>query len=120
MATIRSATLESSKLSSSIRFQANIDMRFESRELNSEWELKMSLYEDDLFRDDNLRSETTRRFRPSSTATRLQLERAVSKSTVDTEIGDEEVYAKISLVPLESPRPFSSDSANTGIEVVNE
>lgn len=120
MAIIRSATLESSKLRSSVRFQANIDMQFESRELNSEWELKMRLYEDDTFRDDDLRSEATRRFRPSSTSTSLQLERSVSKSRVDTEFGDEEVYAKISLVPLESPKPFASDSANTGIEVVNE
>lgn len=120
MATIRSATLESSKSRSAVRFQADIDMRFERRELNSEWELKMSLYEDDNFRDDNLRSEATKRFRPSSTATQLQLERAVSKNRVDTEFGDEEVYAKISLTPLESPRPFASDRANTGIEVVNE
>lgn len=120
MAVIRSATLESSKSRRSVRFQADIDMRFERRELNSEWEVKMRLYEDDNFRDDNLRSEAVRRFRPSSTTTRLQLERSVSKSTVDTELGDEEVYAKVSLRPLESPRPFASDSANTGIEVVNE
>ena len=120
MATIRSATLESSKSSRSVLFQASVDMRFESRELNSQWELRMNLLEDDNIKDDKLGRETRVQFRPSQVSTRLPISKRLSKSTVDTEWGDEEVYGRITLVPLESPRPFATASANTGIEVVNE
>lgn len=120
MATIRSATLESSKSSRSVLFQANVDMRFERRELNSTWELRMKLKEDDNFRDDTISSTSKIQFRPSSTTTRMPISRRLSKSAVDTELGDEEVYGQITLVPLESPKPFAQARANTGIEVVNE
>lgn len=120
MATVNSATLESSKTGGNILFQANVNMQFEARELNSLWELRMSLWEDDYVNDDRLGSEIKTTFRPNSTTVNRQMAKRLSKSTVDTEWGDEEVYGKITLVPLESPQPFKAASAQTGIEAINE
>jgi hypothetical protein len=119
MAVIKEAVLHNTSRGRYIEFFADVKIKFDPHEVGSLWQLKLQMYEDDYFSDDRLGGSVTQNFRASSETTK-RIGKRLSKNTVDTEWGDEEVYGSVSVLPLEPPPPFRSDSAQTNMQVINE
>ena len=119
MAEITRSTLTSTKNGSIITFFTDTTIQFASHEVGSLWQLRLQMMEDDRW-DDKLSSPVARNFRVNSATERVQLNRRLSTSTVDTEWGDEEVYGRVTVRPLEPPPAMRADTAQTNILVVNE
>lgn len=117
MAQINSATLSYSQQGSNVIFSIDMDIRFETRELNKEWFIKGHLSESDILsRDDLILSigdSSDDHFNPDTSNFSLSFTKVVNESTVDTEWGKETVYAFLEVLPLESPEPFHSDWITT-------
>ncbi len=120
MAEITRSTLTSTKNGSVITFFTDTTIRFAPHEVGSLWQLRLQMREDDNVWDDSLSSPVARNFRVNSATERVQLNRRLRTSTVDTEWGDEEVYGRVTVRPLEPPPAMRADTAQTNILVVNE
>ena len=121
MAKITRSTLTSTKNGGSITFFTDTTIRFEPHEVGSLWQLGLQMREDDnTSPDDNLGSRAVRNFRANSVAETVRMTRRLSTDTVDTEWGDEEVYGRVTVRPLEPPPAMRADTAQTNILVVNE
>jgi len=113
MAEIRSANIAYSKKDNKVKFKFRVDMEYESRELNTHWFISGKVMEQDRFWDDFVVSIDSSPFVPNRRDFSIEFIETASESAVDTEWGNETVYAILKLLPLESPRPFVSDSITT-------
>lgn len=118
MAAFLSASLSHSTSGSNVLFRVDARVRFQPHELNSWWFMSMSFKEEDTFRDDKLRS-VNRSFLAAALEQNVSFSESIAKSTVDTEWGEEEVYADLQVVPLQAPPPFVIDSARTNKTIVD-
>jgi hypothetical protein len=118
MAAFLSASLSHSLTQDRVLFRVDARIRFQPHELNTTWFLEMQFMEEDTVFDDDL---GTHRGNFSASATEVDVSFSISKSKsrIDTEVGREEVFAKLTLVPLQAPPPFAMDVATTNTVSVN-
>ena len=56
---------------------------------------------------------------PSKQEAELSFSEEVAKDLVDTEVGKEEVYCKLKLIPTEAPEGFVASETTTNVTVVD-
>jgi hypothetical protein len=117
MATFLSASLSHSLTSDRVLLRVDARVRFQPHELNTMWFLEMQFMEEDTVFDDNLGTHRGN-FLTSAAEVDVSFSISKAKSTVNTEWGNEEVFANLIVVPLQAPPPFALDQATTnGITV---
>jgi hypothetical protein len=112
MARFLSASLTHSIKGDKVLFRVDAVVEFNSHELNTYWFLEMKFMEDDIFFDDRIKS-TSRTFYANNLNETLTYNISIKKDDVNTEWGDEEIYAKLRVIPLEAPLPFRMDTVKT-------
>jgi hypothetical protein len=112
MADFQSSSLSHSISGNYVLFRVDARIKFQPHELNTHWFLDMRFVEDDRFADDKLGS-SSRTFLASSLTQDVSFDIRIKKSKVDTEWGNEEVFARVEVKPLEAPLPFRMDTAKT-------
>jgi hypothetical protein len=117
MAAFQSASLSHALSGSNVLFRVDARIRFQPHELNTAWFLSMTFKEEDTFSDDRLRS-VNRTFQATQLEQNVSFSESIPKSTVNTEWGNEEVYAELQVVPLQAPPPFGIDAATTNVTTV--
>ncbi len=113
MAEIKSANISYSLKNNIVIFKFNVDLEFESRELNTHWFIQGKVMEKDTFYDDFVISIDSSPFVPNRRNYSVKFREVARESRVDTEWGKEEIYALLTIIPLESPRPFTMDNIRT-------
>lgn len=120
MAELLAATVSHGLSGNNVLFTVNATIRFQPHELGTHWGFFMTFMEEDGWGnpDDRLRNAFGRTIVSDTLVKNVSFNESLSKSTVDTEWGDEEVYVRISVDPLEAPPPFISASGRTNKTVV--
>ncbi|HSG82077.1 MAG TPA: hypothetical protein VLC48_07500 [Gemmatimonadota bacterium] len=132
MASFVSANLSHELSGQFVTFTLSTVIRFEPKEVGHRWLLQYQFMEEDAVSDDKLSQlrpaeavgdpnpGVKRHYIiPSKEEIELSYEEEFSKHLVDTEIGKEEVYAKVDILPLEAPQGFVAGSTRTNITVVD-
>ena len=113
MAKIKSVDLSAAIKHKEVIFNFKLDMKFETRELNSHWIVKVDIIERDNLPDDKIVSKFSPHFMPTTREFSYNFQVPVAKTKVNTEPGKEEVYAWLTLGALESPQPYKEDTIKT-------
>jgi len=132
MASFVTANLGHEVKSGFVVFKLDAKLRFESNELNHKWLFQIEFMEADPVRDDPLArvpesvgfaeadvSVIRHYFIPSKEEIELSFEEEFPSHLVDTEMGKEEVYANLQVLPLENPPGFVSAKTRTNITQVD-
>lgn len=98
-----------------VLFTVSGTIRFQPHELGTHWGFFMTFMEEDKWPnpDDKLKNTFGRTILADSLTKAVTFNEPLSKSTVDTEWGDEEVFVRVSVDPLEEPPPFVSASGRS-------
>lgn len=132
MASFVSANLTHELSENFVTFKLTTVIRFEPKEVGHRWLLQYQFMEEDPMADDKLsplrKAESVGDVNPglkrhyiipSKEEVELSYTEEFSKHLVDTEVGKEEVYAKVDVMPLEAPEGFVAGSTRTNITVVD-
>lgn len=132
MASFVSANLSHELTEHFVKFTLTTVIRFEPKEVGHRWLLQYQFMEEDPMADDKLAqlrpaesvgdpSPGLKRHYiiPSKEEVELTYSEEFSAHLVDTEIGKEEVYAKVEVLPLEAPPGFVAGKTRTNITVVD-
>ncbi|NIR42494.1 MAG: hypothetical protein GWN99_01210 [Gemmatimonadetes bacterium] len=132
MASFVSANLSHELSENFVTFKLTTVIRFEPKEVGHRWLLQYQFMEEDPMADDKLSplrpAESVGDVNPglkrhyiipSKEEVELSYTEEFSKHLVDTEVGKEEVYAKVDVLPLEAPEGFVAGRTRTNITVVD-
>lgn len=118
MAEFVTASLSHSLSDDRVLFRVDARIRFQPHELNTAWFLSMQFMEEDTVFNDDLGTHR-QTFQASAIEVDVSFGISKSKRRIDTELGKEEVFAKLEVVPLQAPPPFIIDTATTNTIQVN-
>ncbi len=132
MASFVSANLSHELTGSFVVFKLDAKLRFETAEVGHRWLFQIEFMEADPMKDDKLsampKSEAFGKadahlkrhyFVPSKEEIELSFEEEFPAHLVDTELGKEEVYANLQVLPLEAPPGFVPAKTRTNITDVD-
>lgn len=132
MASFVAANLDHEVKGGFVVFKLDTKLRFESNEVNHKWLFQIEFMEADPVKDDVLSpipesvgfGEADARFIrhyfvPSKEEIDLNFEEEFPVHLVDTELGKEEVYANLQVLPLEAPPGFVPAKTRTNITHVD-
>jgi hypothetical protein len=130
MASFVAANLDHEVKGGFVVFKLDTKLRFESNEVNHKWLFQIEFMEADPVKDDPLSrvpdsvgfadSRFIRHyFVPSQEEIDLAFEEEFPAHLVDTEMGKEEVYANLQVLPLEAPPGFVPAKTRTNITHVD-
>lgn len=132
MASFVSANLSHELSEHFVTFKLDAVIRFAPQEVGHRWLLQYQFMEEDPMSDDKLSqlrpaqqvgdpSPGIKRHYiiPSKEEVEISYTEEFSKHLVDTEIGKEEVYATVELLPLEAPEGFVAGKTRTNITIVD-
>lgn len=132
MASFVSANLDHEVSESFVVFKLDAKIRFEPKEVGHRWLVQIEFMEEDPVKDDNLSQLTPAEafgqadahlkrhyIIPSKEEVELSFSEEFPKHLVDTEIGKEEIYANVQVLPLQAPAGFVAGKARTNTTVVD-
>lgn len=132
MASFVSANLDHELSDNFVVFKLDAKVRFEPKEVGHRWLVQIEFMEEDPVKDDKLSSMSKAEafgqadahlkrhyIIPSKEEVELSFSDEFPKHLVDTEVGKEEVYAKLQVLPLEAPPGFVAAKTRTNVTVVD-
>ncbi len=132
MASFVTANLDHEVKGGFVVFKLGAKLRFEPNEVNHKWLFQIEFMEADPVKDDPVKrhpdsvgfgeadSHIIRHyFVPSKEEIELDYEEEFPKQQVDTELGKEEIYANLQVLPLQAPPGFVPAKTRTNITHVD-
>lgn len=132
MANFVSANLDHEMSGNFVIFKLDTKIRFEPKEIGHRWLVQIEFMEEDPVKDDRLSpmpkaeafgqadAHIKRHYIiPSGEEVELSFSEEFPKHLVDTEIGKEEIYATLQVLPLEAPPGFVAGKTRTNTTVVD-
>ncbi len=128
MASFVSANLSHEITGGFVKFTIEAKIHFEELEVGHRWLFQIELMEEDPLSDDKVamsqdtfKMDAIKRHYivPSKQDVEVSFTEEVASHLVDTEVGKEEIYAKLSVRPTEAPEGFVPSETRTNITVVD-
>jgi len=132
MASFVSANLDHELSGNFVVFKLDTKIRFEPKEVGHRWLVQIEFMEEDPVKDDKLSQLTPAEafgkadahlkrhyIIPSKEEVELSFSEEFPKHLVDTEVGKEEIYANLQILPLQAPAGFVSGKTRTNTTVVD-
>jgi hypothetical protein len=132
MASFVSANLGHELTGGMVTFTLDMKIRFEPHEVGHRWLVQYEYMEEDPVKDDSISKkrpaeafgQVDARYQrhyimPSQDEVELSYTDEIAAHQVDTEIGKEEVYVKVQILPLERPEGFVPAKTRTNITKVD-
>jgi hypothetical protein len=132
MASFISANLDHELSGEFVIFKLEAKIRFEEKEVGHRWLFQYEFMEEDTVSDDRLSQLTPAEtfgqpdayvkrhyIIPSKAEVELSYTEEFPKHLVDTEIGKEEVYVNVQILPLEAPPGFVPGKTRTNVTQVD-
>ncbi len=130
MASFVSANLSHEISGEFVAFKIDAKLHFEEQEVGHRWLFQIEFMEEDPMADDKLpvsaetvfgKGDVVKRHYiiPSEQDVEVAFTEEVAKHLVDTEMGKEEVYANLKILPTEAPEGFVSSETRTNVTIVD-
>lgn len=122
MAELLAATLSHGFSGTNVLFTVNTTIRFAAHELGVLWGISLIFSEDDAWPnpDDEIRrTGTAVNFRAVTSVQEVSINIPISKTEVNTEWGDEEIFVSVVVFPVTAPPPFVTATGRTNKTIVD-
>ncbi len=130
MASFVSANLSHELSGKFVTFTVDAKVHFEEQEVGHRWLFQIELMEEDPLADDKVAMAREHIFAkgdaikrhyivPSKQDIEVSFTEEVAQHLVDTEIGKEEIYANLHIIPTEAPEGFVASKTRTNTTIVD-